>query len=107
MSRIYRYVPWTIVQDPAAYPEYRADCVTGEDADCGEMIRAGGPDWVEEWMRRHTQAIGHRDYRRTVTDYALPEPPDELRGRLVMGEAGSLRAGPALPARGLGRDEEG
>ncbi|MEV0267018.1 hypothetical protein AB0I49_37550 [Streptomyces sp. NPDC050617] len=83
MSRIYRYVPWSIVQDSATYPEYRADCVTGADEDCGEMIRAGGPDWVEEWMRRHTQDTGHRDYRRTVTDYALLEPPDELRGRLV------------------------
>ncbi len=66
------------------------------------MIRSGGPDWVEEWMRRHTQATGHRAYRRTVTDYALLEPPDELRGRMAIDEAGSLRAGSALPYGGLG-----
>ncbi|MEV0267021.1 hypothetical protein AB0I49_37565 [Streptomyces sp. NPDC050617] len=105
MSRIYRYVPWSIVQDPATYPEYRADCVTGEDKDCGEMIRAGGPDWVEEWMRRHTQDTGHRDYRRTVTNCALLEPSDELRGRLVIGEAASPRPAPVLPSGILGRND--
>ncbi|MEU7045485.1 hypothetical protein AB0A77_31120 [Streptomyces varsoviensis] len=111
LSGIYQYVPWAIVRGPATYPEYRADCVPGEDADagedggggCGEMIRSGGPDWGEEWMRRHTQATGHRTYRRTVTDYVLLEPPDELRGRMAIDEAGSLRAGSAVPSGGLGR----
>ncbi len=87
MSCTFRYVPFTIAQDATAHPEYRAVCVTGEERDCGEMIRSGSPSWVEEWMRRHTQRTGHTRYCRTIDDYAVLEPPPEWAGRPVIGQA--------------------
>ncbi|MEV0265844.1 hypothetical protein AB0I49_31545 [Streptomyces sp. NPDC050617] len=70
---------WTFEQDATTYPEYSATCVTGEEKDCGEMIRSGGSDWIEEWMRRHTQTTGHTRYRRTFDDYVTLEPPRNAR----------------------------
>ncbi len=103
MSRSYRYVPWTITRDPLALPVYRADCVTGEEKDCGEMIRSGGLEWVEEWMRRHTQETGHTRYCRTLADYVTMEPPEGCEGRPVIGETGPGRL--ALPSRPTRGDE--
>ncbi|MFH8980872.1 DUF7848 domain-containing protein [Streptomyces varsoviensis] len=98
MSRTFRCVPFTIAQDTAAHPEYRAVCVTGEEGDCGEMVRSGSPGWVEEWMRRHTQHTGHTRYCRTIDDYAVLEPPPECVGRPVIGQMGAAR--PAIPDSG-------
>jgi hypothetical protein len=75
--RIFRYVPYTIVQDATAEPEYEARCVSGDEADCG----AGSgphrdPAQVEEWQRRHTQETRHSRYRRNFADYAVLEPAD-------------------------------
>ncbi|WP_353479686.1 hypothetical protein [Streptomyces sp. ALI-76-A] len=72
--RIFRYVPYSIVQDASAQPEYEAYCVSGDEADCG----AGSgpcdtPDEVEEWQRRHTQETRHLRYRRSFADYAVLE----------------------------------
>ncbi|MFD5160415.1 hypothetical protein ACFWMJ_20460 [Streptomyces hawaiiensis] len=72
--RVFRYVPYTIVQDPSALPEYEARCVSGEEADCGAgsgPCRAPGE--VEEWQRRHTQETRHLRYRRSFADYAVLE----------------------------------
>ncbi|GGN85694.1 hypothetical protein GCM10011579_076780 [Streptomyces albiflavescens] len=74
--RIFRYVPYSIVQDATAEPEYEACCVSGDEADCG----AGSgprhdPAEVEEWQRRHTQETRHTRYRRNFADYAVMEPP--------------------------------
>ncbi|MGW0496767.1 DUF7848 domain-containing protein [Streptomyces sp. NPDC003007] len=73
-GRIFRYVPYTIVQDPSALPEYEARCVSGEDADCGagSGLRSA-PAEVEEWQRRHTQETLHLRYRRCFADYAVLE----------------------------------
>ncbi len=72
--RVFRYVPFTIVQDPSALPEYQAQCVSGDDADCGA---ASGPRRtptdVEEWQRRHTQETRHTRYRRCFAHYAVLE----------------------------------
>ncbi|MEU7046024.1 hypothetical protein AB0A77_33910 [Streptomyces varsoviensis] len=87
MSRAFRYTTWTVEQDPTARTEYSAECVTGENNDCGEMIRTGDPAWVKEWMRRHTQATGHNRYCRTVDEYVVLEPSDEAKGRQTIGEA--------------------
>ncbi|MFE7117428.1 hypothetical protein ACFU99_18640 [Streptomyces sp. NPDC057654] len=38
------------------------------------MIRSGGSDWIEEWMRRHARATGHTSYHRVVDDYVTLEP---------------------------------
>ncbi|MEU1574438.1 hypothetical protein ABZ519_25430 [Streptomyces collinus] len=70
--RIFRYVPYTIVQDASALPEYEAYCVSGEDRDCGAGSgRCQGPGEVEEWQRRHTQVTRHLRYRRSFADYAV------------------------------------
>ncbi|WP_432157339.1 hypothetical protein [Streptomyces sp. bgisy153] len=79
--RVFRYVPYSIVQDPAAMPEYEARCVSGDEKDCG----AGSgvhhdPSQVEEWQRRHSQQTRHLRYRRTFGDYAVLEPQEEVPG---------------------------
>ncbi len=73
--RVFRYVPYAIVQDTTAEPEYEARCVSGGEADCG----AGSgprpdPAEVEEWQRLHTQDTRHTRYRRHFADYAVLEP---------------------------------
>ncbi|OUC98613.1 hypothetical protein [Streptomyces swartbergensis] len=72
--RIFRYVPYSIVQDASAVPEYQAYCVSGEEEDCGA---SSGPHQtpaeVEEWQRRHTQETRHLRYRRSFADYAVLE----------------------------------
>lgn len=35
--RIFRYVPYSIVQDGSAEPEYEACCVSGDEDDCGAV----------------------------------------------------------------------
>jgi len=72
--RVFRYVPYTIVQDESAEPEYEARCVSGNEADCGAGSGpCGHPAEVEEWQRRHTQESRHTRYRRSFVDYAVLE----------------------------------
>jgi hypothetical protein len=72
--RIFRYVPYSIVQDASALPEYQAYCVSGDDADCGATSGpCQAPGEVEEWQRRHTQETRHLRYRRSFADYAVLE----------------------------------
>ncbi|MFG3271175.1 DUF7848 domain-containing protein [Streptomyces luteogriseus] len=72
--RIFRYVPYTIVQDASAQPEYEAYCVSGEEEDCGAGSGpCQAPGEVEEWQRRHTQETRHLRYRRSFADYAVLE----------------------------------
>ncbi|MGW1717230.1 DUF7848 domain-containing protein [Streptomyces sp. NPDC002156] len=74
--RIFRYVPYTIVQDQTAEPEYAARCVSGDERDCGaESGVRHDPADVEEWQRKHMQDTRHSRYRRTFADYAVMEPP--------------------------------
>lgn len=72
--RIFRFLPYAIVQDASAEPEYEARCVSGDDADRG----AGSgpcvdPAQVEEWQRKHTQETRHTRYRRSFADCAVLE----------------------------------
>ncbi|MFI6528816.1 DUF7848 domain-containing protein [Streptomyces uncialis] len=77
LRRVFRYVPFTIVQDPTAEPEYAARCVSGAEADCGaESGTWGHPADVEDWQRLHTQETRHLRYRRTFSDYAVLERSD-------------------------------
>ncbi|MFE9443336.1 hypothetical protein ACFYO2_31110 [Streptomyces sp. NPDC006602] len=74
VRRIFRYVPYTIVQDASAQPEYEAHCVSGDEADCGASSGpCQAPAEVEEWQRRHTQETRHLRYRRSFADYAVFE----------------------------------
>ncbi|MER5339317.1 hypothetical protein ABT030_03020 [Streptomyces mirabilis] len=73
--RIFRFVPYAIVQDPSAEPEYEARCVSGDENDCGaESGPYGNPTDVEEWQRKHTQETRRTRYRRSFADYAVLEP---------------------------------
>ncbi|MEU7224491.1 hypothetical protein [Streptomyces chrestomyceticus] len=72
--RIFRYVPFTITQDPTAEPTYEAECVSGEEKECGEKSDEWlTPHPVEVWMREHTKNTGHRRFRRSFQDYAQME----------------------------------
>ena len=74
--RVFRYVPYTIVQDSSAQPEYEAHCVSGDESDCGAASgRRQNPAEVEEWQREHTQETRHTRYRRSFADYAVFERP--------------------------------
>ncbi|MFF3376042.1 hypothetical protein ACFYXF_24190 [Streptomyces sp. NPDC002680] len=73
--RVFRYVPYSIVQDGSAEPEYEARCVSGDERDCGAVSgRHANPAEVEEWQRLHTQETGHTRYRRCFADYSVLEP---------------------------------
>ena len=75
-TRVFRFVPFTIVQDQAAEPEYFARCVSGDEAECGaESGALPTPRDVEEWQRQHTQDTFHVRYRRVFADYAVLEAP--------------------------------
>lgn len=75
-TRVFRFVPFTIVQDPTAEPEYFARCVSGNEAECGaESGALPTPRDVEEWQRQHTQDTLHVRYRRVFADYAVLEAP--------------------------------
>lgn len=81
--RTFRYVPFTIVQDVTAEPEYATRCVSGDESECGaESGVRGHPADVEEWQRRHTQETRHTRYRRTFADYAVMEPPSGVASGL-------------------------
>ncbi|MDX3457343.1 hypothetical protein PV396_36220 [Streptomyces sp. ME02-8801-2C] len=72
--RVFRYVPYSIVQDGTAEPEYEACCVSGDEADCGAASgRHPDPAKVEEWQRRHMQETRHTRYRRCFADYSVLE----------------------------------
>ncbi|WP_349239952.1 hypothetical protein [Streptomyces sp. CC219B] len=72
--RLFRYVPYSIVQDASAQPEYQAYCVSGDEHDCGATSGpCTDPTDVEEWQRRHTQETRHTRYRRSFADYAVLE----------------------------------
>ncbi|SDN10274.1 hypothetical protein SAMN04487981_103574 [Streptomyces sp. cf386] len=72
--RIFRFVPYSIVQDASVLPEYEASCVSGDEADCGAASGpCGHPTEVEGWRRRHTQETRHTRYRRSFLDYAVLE----------------------------------
>lgn len=80
--RVFRYVPFTIVQDAMAEPEYATRCVSGDESECGaESGARSHPADVEEWQRKHTQDTQHARYRRTFADYAVMEPPDGIAVR--------------------------
>ncbi|MEU9015753.1 hypothetical protein AB0D12_40030 [Streptomyces sp. NPDC048479] len=77
--RAFRYVPFSIVQDATAEPEYEARCVSGADSECGaESGVRHDPAEVEEWQRKHTQESRHVRYRRNFADYAVMEAPAGL-----------------------------
>ncbi|MGA5128376.1 hypothetical protein ACPCTO_01010 [Streptomyces olivoreticuli] len=87
MSRsVFRFVPYTIVQDPAVCPEYEAECVSGDEEACGARSGSEGDRGrVEEWMFEHIRDTGHRSFRRTFTDFAEVDQAGEESDAWVCG----------------------
>ncbi|MFE7120769.1 hypothetical protein ACFU99_35595 [Streptomyces sp. NPDC057654] len=62
-------------------------CVSGDDVECkaeSGVYVVEAP--AEEWMRRHTQATGHKRYRWSYGRYMLVEPPSDFTGVTVIGQ---------------------
>ncbi|WP_327254106.1 DUF7848 domain-containing protein [Streptomyces sp. NBC_01244] len=80
---IFRFEDYTTRQDPKVKPEYRAVCESGEVELCGAKSETedSAAD-VDDWMRDHMQATGHRCFRRTFEDFAELLPTEELRKEL-------------------------
>lgn len=71
------YKVTSVTADQTAEPTYEAECVTGDDADCGATSGVlFTSDDVTRWMACHTRDTGHTRFRRTCSDYALVEPGD-------------------------------
>ncbi|GAA0380846.1 hypothetical protein [Streptomyces blastmyceticus] len=87
-SRRFRFIPFTIAQDLTAWPEYAAQCVSGDESDCGEKSGwKGHPDGVEKWMKEHTRQTLHLRYRRLFADYAEFDAPEDFDpSKVIRGE---------------------
>jgi hypothetical protein len=84
MSRsVFRFIPYTTLQDQTVEPEYSAECVSGKEKACGEKsgLRSHPTD-VEAWMRTHMKETRHRHFRRRIDDFAELVPTDGLPAEL-------------------------
>ncbi|MGW0707071.1 DUF7848 domain-containing protein [Streptomyces sp. NPDC002643] len=77
-SRI-KHVTYRIRQDDLAESEFEARCVFGDEVECGaESGRRPESSQVDEWQRKHTQATRHNRYRRSMSDYQIWEPTEDV-----------------------------
>ncbi|MEY9941275.1 hypothetical protein ABH932_005863 [Streptacidiphilus sp. MAP5-52] len=73
--RRFRFREYLIAPDGAAMPEFGAECVSGEAADCGaESGVMLGLAEVERWIAEHVRDTGHSHYRRTAGEYVTASP---------------------------------
>ncbi|MER0445985.1 hypothetical protein ABR738_15690 [Streptomyces sp. Edi4] len=75
ITRRFRFQNYEIQPDPVGETTYAAECVSGDEADCG--AQSGEKDEtakVAQWIAEHTRDTGHQRYRRTVADYVTAEP---------------------------------
>lgn len=76
-TRNFRFRNYDIHPDTTAESTYAAECVTGEDADCGaQSSEEIDPSHVDHWIAEHVRDTGHGRYRRTTATYAVAEPGD-------------------------------
>lgn len=67
---------WTQRQPPGR-PMYEAECVDGDGVSCAaESGSRLDTELVEEWMRRHSRATGHRRFLRICSEY-VTDPDGE------------------------------
>lgn len=74
-TKTFRFRNYDIHPDPTAVTTCAAECVTGEEADCG--AQSGDEfetDKVDQWIAKHVRDTGHQRFRRTAADYATAEP---------------------------------
>ncbi|OCC09543.1 hypothetical protein [Streptomyces sp. PTY087I2] len=74
-SKTFRFRNYDIRTDDTAEPTYSAECVTGDDADCG--ARSGEEverDKLNKWIAEHVRDTGHERFRVTTANYAVATP---------------------------------
>ncbi|MEZ0088891.1 hypothetical protein [Streptacidiphilus sp. EB129] len=55
----------TTVDDPLSLPTFSAECVTGEETDCGVSSGEGhSAEHIVRWIARHCAETGHQMYER-------------------------------------------
>ncbi|AEW92749.1 MULTISPECIES: DUF7848 domain-containing protein [Streptomycetaceae] len=74
-TKTFRFRNYDIHPDTTAETTYAAECVTGEEADCGaqsgEEVEAAK---VDRWIAEHVRNTGHQRFRRTVASFVTAEP---------------------------------
>ncbi|MCX4699017.1 hypothetical protein [Streptomyces sp. NBC_01373] len=74
-TKTFRFRNYEITGDPLGEVTYAAECVSGEEANCGaESGDMAEKTDVDRWIAEHVRDTDHRRYRRTVADYVLAEP---------------------------------
>ncbi|MFJ5234523.1 hypothetical protein ACIQBJ_32045 [Kitasatospora sp. NPDC088391] len=74
-TKTFRFRNYDIHPDPAGETTYAAECVSGDEADCGAQSGdEDEPTKVDTWIAKHVRDTGHQRFRRTVADYATAEP---------------------------------
>jgi hypothetical protein len=65
----------TTVPDTLALPTFTAECVTGEDHNCGATSDPQHtPDELTRWIAGHCAATGHELYEQTTRTLLRAEP---------------------------------
>ncbi|MET7289612.1 hypothetical protein [Streptomyces sp. NPDC005573] len=65
----------TTVLDTLALPTFTAECVTGEDHNCGATSDPQHtPDELTRWIAGHCAATGHELYEQTTRTLVRAEP---------------------------------
>ncbi|MGV9340589.1 DUF7848 domain-containing protein [Streptomyces sp. NPDC003688] len=73
--KTYRFRNYAIRSDDTALPTYAAECVTGEEEDCGAHSgEEGDTTQVDRWIAEHVRDTGHQRFKRTAATYAVAEP---------------------------------
>ncbi|MGR6971406.1 DUF7848 domain-containing protein [Streptomyces cynarae] len=76
-TRSFRFRNYEIRPDTTAETTYAAECVTGDEADCGAQSGEEiDPRQVDRWIAEHVRDTTHGRFRRTTTTYAVAEPGD-------------------------------
>ena len=74
-TKTFRFRNYDIHPDPTAETTYAAECVTGEEADCGAQ---SGDEIdvtkVDRWIAEHVRDTEHERFRRTVAHYVTATP---------------------------------
>lgn len=81
MSRIFRFKDFTTRRDPLSEPQCWATCSGEDEEPCGAESERG-TDWddADDWMRDHMRETGHRNFKRSLVDFAELVPTEELQG---------------------------
>jgi hypothetical protein len=75
ITKTYRFRNYDIREDLMTETTYAAECISGDEADCGaqssdeiETVK------VERWIAEHVRDTGHERLKRVATTYATAAP---------------------------------